>query len=77
MQNTEIQQKLLSGSKKKYLKSLGLFNKLLNPGLGVIHESQNEYNDEIFNKNKEVFKMSQSYTDEETTEIVIEVNSLF
>ena len=39
----------------------------------MIVESQNEYNDEIFNKSKEISLMSQTYTEEETTEIVIEV----
>jgi len=59
----EICNKLLNNpnTKSKYLRSLGLFNQNSNNhkiknnknnNLGIILESPNEYNDEIFNKNK-------------------------
>jgi len=45
--NEEIKKKVLSNAKSKYLKSLGIYNNF-SQGLGVIKESDNEYNDEKF-----------------------------
>lgn len=59
---------MLSNAKSKYLKSLGFFNHFA-PTLGVIQESQNEYNDELFQKKKT--GVSQSFTKEEVRDLII------
>jgi ankyrin repeat protein len=58
----------MSNTKSKYLKTLGFFNHV-SPSLGVIPESQNEYNDELFHKKKSNF--SQSFSKEEVRDLVI------
>lgn len=50
-QQEQINKKIMSATKSKYLKSLGFFNHFTS-NLGVIPESSNEYNDEIFSYKK-------------------------
>ncbi len=59
----------MSNTKSKYLKTLGFFNHFTPSSLGVIPESQNEYNDELFQRRKTNF--SQSFTKEEVRDLII------
>jgi ankyrin repeat protein len=63
-----MQKKVLTKAKSKYLKTLGFFNHFA-PTLGVIPESQNEYNDEMFHKRKTGF--SQSFSKEEIRDLIV------
>lgn len=65
----EINKRILSATKSKYLKSLGFFNHF-STNLGVIPESNNEYNDEIIAKRSRVVHNS-SFTEDEQTEILL------
>jgi ankyrin repeat protein len=65
----EIQKKALTNAKSKYYKQLGFFQHLA-PKLGVIPESQNEYNDEFFKK-KNTCVSSSSFTKEEVGDLLM------
>ena len=65
----EINKKILSATKSKYLKSLGFFNHF-SSNLGVIPESTNEYNDEIFS-NKRSHVLNHSFTQDEQLEVFL------
>lgn len=80
----EINKKIMSATKSKYLKSLGFLNHC-QPALGVIVESNNEYNDEIF-QNKRSHVLNHSFTKDEQVEVflsavknnnIIQVKELF
>lgn len=58
----------MTNTKSKYLKTLGFF-KNLQPTMGVIPESQNEYNDELFQKKRTL--LSQSFSKDEIRDLVI------
>lgn len=59
---------MLNTTKSKYLKSLGFFN-YLSPTMGVIPESQNEYNDEILAKRKNNMS-KESFTKDEVKDLI-------
>lgn len=59
----------MSSTKSKYLKTLGFFNHFA-PSLGIIPESQNEYNDEIIHRRKNT-AVSQSFTKDEVRDLIM------
>ena len=76
---SEINSKKVSTNmKSKYLKTLGFYENFTIPQLGIIPESQNEYNDEMFRRKSRINsqnKHSESFSIEEYNEILIQVRT--
>lgn len=67
----EINKKLLTATKSKYLKSLGFFNHFVT-NLGTIPESSNEYLDEYLHSQvKRSQALNQSFTHDDKIEVVL------
>ena len=67
----EISKKMLSNTKSKYLKTLGLFRHFAPPPMGTIVESQNEYIDEMRKSQLNTHKMSaQSGNNDDICDII-------